>query len=229
MKVKIREISLVLAAALLVLSLTACAELDVIGKGSIASFDQVLDALGDRVTIDERTGGWMLPAPDDSVAFIWVPDYSKSGKHDIMLVYDGQPFLDAGLDVDKLPETYTVIGDKLIMGIKLGNDALTYEGDPTPLASYRHIVDLYPDVISYHAALDHFGVMIHHGTMFEWAKDMSTNDKDIVFVLNPAPLIKAGVDPEAVEGWVYGKVKTHAEGTMTEVEVDRFLKPFDLR
>jgi len=32
------------------------------------------------------------------------------------------------------------------------------------------------------------------------------NDKDIVFVLNPEPLIAAGVDPKAVDGWVFARV-----------------------
>ncbi len=37
-----------------------------------------------------------------------------------------------------------------------------------------------------------------NGNMFEWAKDMQKNDKDIVFVLNPQPFIDAGVDPAKV-------------------------------
>jgi hypothetical protein len=62
--------------------------------------------------------------------------------------------------------------------------------------------------------------------MFEWASDMSTNDKDIVFVLNPEPLIAAGVDPNAVEGWTYSAVSVDVDGKPTEVY--KFLKAFDL-
>ncbi len=50
--------------------------------------------------------------------------------------------------------------------------------------------------ISYHMALDHYGVALGGGNMFEWAKDLGANDKDIVFVLDPEPLIAAGVDPQ---------------------------------
>jgi F420-0:gamma-glutamyl ligase len=63
--------------------------------------------------------------------------------------------------------------------------------------------------------------------MFEWAKDMTTNDKDIVFVLNPEVFINAGVDASNVEGWVFAKVETMDESGK-KIEVDKFLKPFDL-
>jgi poly-D-alanine transfer protein DltD len=64
--------------------------------------------------------------------------------------------------------------------------------------------------------------------MFEMAKDMSKNDKDIVFVLNPQAFIDAGVDPAKVEGWIFAKIKVEdAKGKM--VEVDKLLKPFNLQ
>lgn len=213
--------------AMLLLAAASCSKLDVVGKESTKSFEAVLNTVGDKVTTDDMTGGWMLPAPDDSAAFIWAPDYSTSGLHDVMLVYDMQPFIDAGLSVEKLPESFTIIEDKIMVGTKLGSDVLKYSGNPTPLASYEHIVNLYRDIIGYHTALDHFGVTVADGTMFEWAKDMSKNDKDIVFVLNPEPLIEAGVNPDAVEGWVYAKVPVEMNGKATEVY--KFLKPFDLQ
>lgn len=66
-----------------------------------------------------------------------------------------------------------------------------------------------------------------NGNKFEWAKDMSVNDKDIVFVLDPKILIDAGVIPENVNGWVYATVKMKDSKGRT-VEVKKFLKPFNL-
>jgi hypothetical protein len=63
--------------------------------------------------------------------------------------------------------------------------------------------------------------------MFEWAKDLSTNDKDIVFVLDPGPFIAAGVDPGRIEGWVFAKVPV-MDASGKPVEVDKILKPYDL-
>lgn len=201
-------------------------DLDVVGKESVTSFGKVLSAAVDQVTADDMNGGWSLSAPDGSARFIWSSDYSKSPLHDVMLEVDAQPFIDAGLDAGKLPESFTVYDGKLMTGSKLGQNSLTYQGEATPLASYEHIVGQYRSVIGYHAALDHYNVSLGGGNLFEWAKDIASNDKDIVFVLDPAPFIAAGVDPGNVAGWVFAKVTVDVGGKMTEV--DKLLKPFDL-
>jgi hypothetical protein len=240
---KIKLLTAVVATLALAVTFAACSSLDVVGKSSITSFDEVLKTIPNKVAADDSNVGWALSAPDDSVRFIWSEDYSRAPLHDVMLEFDAQPFLDAGLDPDKLPDNYAFyegaamggMGTQMLMvGRKLGSDALTYAGDPTALAAYEQIVARYRDSINYHTALDHFGVKLGDGNMFEWAKDMKTNgydkstqDKDIVFVLNPEPLIAAGVDPQKVEGWVYAQVPIEENGKTTDVW--KFLKPFDLR
>ena len=232
----------VAAVLTLAVTLTACSSLDIVGKSSITSFEQVLEALPEKVKTDELNVGWSLSAPDDSVRFIWSEDYSKAPLHDVMLEFDAQPFLDAGLDPEKLPENYASyegdamgeMGSKMLMvGKKLGGSE-KISGTSSALAAYELIVNKYRDSLNYHTSLDHYGVMLGDGNMFEWAKDMKTNgyddsnqDKDIVFVLNPEPLIAAGVDPEKVEGWVYTQVPVEENGKT--VQVWKFLKPFDLK
>ncbi|MDR1616642.1 MAG: hypothetical protein LBR98_06485 [Syntrophomonadaceae bacterium] len=239
MKKKLISVLLICAAAIVAFSFSACSglkSLDVVGKESITSFSALLDAVGDKVTPDDTNGGWSLSAPDDTARFIWSKDYGKSPLHDVMLELDAQPFIGAGLDTSKLPDnivfyegdTMGGMGSKMLMvGTKLGNDELKYSGNPTPLASYEQIVSKYRDVISYHAALDHYGVNLGDGNLFEWAKDMSKNDKDIVFVLNPQAFIDAGVNVNAVEGWAFAKVPVDVDGK--PAEVDKLLKPFDLK
>ncbi len=225
-KVK-KAILTICAGAMAVLALVGCSQLDVVGRASITSFDAVLKAIPDKVQADEMNVGWSLSAPDDAVRFIWSEDYSRSPIHDAMLEFDAQPFIEAGLDPSKLPENIQYYEDKLMVGTKFGSDELKYFGKATPLKAYEQIVNLYRDSIGYHTALDHYGVKLGNGNMFEWAKDMSTNDKDIVFVLNPEPFIAAGVDPNAVTGWVFAKVPVEENGET--VEMDKFLKPFDLQ
>ncbi len=234
------------AGVTIAVSLTACSganPLDVVGRQSVTSFGEVMDTIPDSVKADEANVGWALTAPDDSVRFIWSEDTSKAPQHDVMLELSAQPFLDAGLDPEKLPDNYSFYeGDtlngtteKLLMvGKKLGSDKPAYKGEVTSLAAYEQIVNHYRDAINYHASLDHYGVMLGDGNMFEWAKDMKTNgndnsvqDKDIVFVLNPEPLIAAGVAPEEVEGWAYAQVSVEMDGKMQEVW--KLLKPFDLK
>lgn len=215
-------------------ALTGCGQLDVIGKGSVKSFEAILTAMDDKVISDDKNGGWSLNAPDDTIRFIWSKDYSKSPLYDVMLEIEANSFLNAGLDTSKLPDTIMYAEDKIVIGTKLGNDALTYNKEATPLASYEQIVNNYRRSVGYHTSLDHYNVDLGNGNMFEWAKDLSINtndkskqDKDIVFVLDPAPFIAAGVDPEKIEGWTFAKVTVDLKGKPTEV--DKLLKPFDLR
>lgn len=236
MNIRMKQFMAFAAGFVLLGSLAACSglkSLDVVGQESITSFDKVITTIPDQVKEDDRNAGWSLEAPDQSVRFIWSEDYSKSALHDVMLELDATPFLDAGLDPTKLPDNYAFYEDMLMVGQKLGNDPFNYQGDPTPLASYEQIVNHYRDVINYHTSLDHYGVKLGDGNMFEWAKDLNTNgynnenqDKDIVFVLNPQPLIAAGVDPDKVEGWVYAQVPIEENGKTTQVW--KFLKPFNL-
>jgi hypothetical protein len=233
----------VVAAILVAIFKNAGGNLDVVGKESVNSFNTILQTIPDKVAADEMNAGWSLTSPDESVRFIWSEDYSKSPLHDVMLELDAKPFLDAGLDPNKLPENYVfyegdmmgnMSSEMLMVGSKLGNDTLTYNGAPTPLVAYEQIVNKYRNTINYHTSLDHYGVKLGDGNMFEWAKDLSTNsatnenqDKDIVFVLNPEPLVAAGVDPEKVEGWVYAQVPVEENGQTTNVW--KLLKHFNLK
>lgn len=227
----IKKITFLGIITVFLLSVTACSKLvdtlDVVGKGSITSFEDILNTIPDQVKVDENNNGWSLTAPDGSVQFVWSKDWSESPLYDAMLVIDAQPFIDAGLDVKKLPDTITYSDNLLVVGTKFGDSKLSYSDEATPLTSYEKIVDLKRDIIGYHMEMGHYGVNLGKGNMFEWAKDMGSNDKDIVFALNPEPFINAGVDPNAIDGWVFTKVKAHVDGKQTKV--DKLLKPFDLK
>jgi hypothetical protein len=213
---------------LITLGITACGNLDVVGKDSVRAFQAVLQTIPGSVENDEASGGWAIFAPDRSAKFVWSKNYRASPLHDVMIVFDAAPFTGAGLDITRLPGTITVAGDKIIVGTKLGDEELRYTGVPSPAASYEQIVNLKRGSIGYHGAMDHYGVNLGGGNMFEWAKDMDANDKDMVFVLNPEPFINAGAAPNKVAGWVFAKVPVDDE-TGRPVQVDKLLKPFDLR
>lgn len=225
MKQIIKKSVLKITSLAVIITLTACGKLDVIGDTSIKSFDKILKIIPDKITEDQDKAGYSLEAPDGSARFIWSNDYSKT-QYDVLLELDATPFINAGLDTNKLPDGMFV-NEKIILGTDLGSDQLTYKNEVTPLESYKQIVSLYRNHITYHEALDHYGVDLTNGNVFEWAKDMTKNDKDIVFVLNPQVFIDAGVDPNKVEGWVFAKVEVMGKGNeMTEV--DKLLKPFEL-
>ena len=200
-------------------------QLDVVADKSISSFESVINEL--PIEADSEDSSWILTAPDNSAKFLWSKDFSSTTDYDVKLEFDSQPFINAGLDISKLPEG-AIYGDKIILGTDLSDEKSTYNGEATPLDSYKKIVEKSRDNIGYHAALDHYGIDLENGNMFEWAKDISANDKDIVFVLNPQMFIDAGVNPQEVEGWVFAKVET-MDKDGKKIEVDKFLKPFDLK
>ncbi|GHT01310.1 hypothetical protein AGMMS50276_29050 [Synergistales bacterium] len=213
---------------------------DVVGSGAVTSFAAMLDALESKPVEDEMNGLWILIAPDGDAAFWFrkeVKDASSHMGHDmdgkqmqaLQIWFDAEPFVKAGLDLNKLPsemKSMLEVG-KIMFGRGLSGTP-SYEGEVTPAASFEQIVKLDRDLIGYHTALDHYGVTIAPGTLFEWAKDMDKNDKDIVFVLDPQIFIDAGVDPTKVEGWVFDKVPVEDERGRA-IEADKFLKPFNLK
>ncbi|MDR1741712.1 MAG: hypothetical protein LBR38_07735 [Synergistaceae bacterium] len=204
---------------------------DIIGRTAVVSFAEMLSALPSPPVADNEAGGWFLTAPDGSTKFFWRRDAEGKRDFDTFIVFDAAPFEMAGLDPNALPsymKYFTLDGvQKIVIGRKLSSEFPPYEGNVTPVTSFERIPLYDRQLIDYHSALDHYGVSLADGTVFEWAKDMTTNDKDLVFALNPAPFIKAGVDPLNVKGWVFAKVPgTDARGR--KVENDKLLKAFDL-
>jgi len=205
----------------------SCGKLDVVGNDSIRSFNELLQNTTQLLSEDTMNGGWSLSAPDNTARFIWSRNFAESPLHDVMLEFDASPFIATGLDPSRLPDHFAFYENMLMVGTKLGNEELKYSGEITPLASYEQIVKLKRSAIGYHGAADHYGVNMGNGNLFEWAKNLSTNDKDLVFVLEPEPFIKAGVNPNSIEGWLYAQVTVDDENGKP-IQVYKFLKPFNL-
>lgn len=200
----------------IILITTACTQLDVVGNGSVKAFETVLDTIPGNITENENK--WSLEAPNKTAEFIWSDNYAA-------LETDIQPFIEAGLDVSKLPENM-VQDDKLIIAVDL-SDSPAESSEDTGLDAYKNLLANERDILGFHSALGHYGIDLQNGA-FEWAQDMDENDKDIVFVISPGILTDAGVNPEEVEGWVYGAVpKMNDKGKTTDVY--KFLKPFNIK
>jgi hypothetical protein len=222
-----RTIPLLLLAAAAVL-LAGCAALDVVGRTAISTFQALLEAEPGSVTRSGTPDRWVFTSPGGE-RFEWSLDFSSAGP-DFLLSFDAAPFLAAGLETAELPAdryAFDAASGTLALSFEAGGKELRHRGTATPLETFRAIVGAYRPMIGYHAALDHYGIALGGGNMFEWAKDLSTNDKDIVFVLDPGPFIAAGVDPGRIEGWVFAKVPV-MDASGKPVEVDKILKPYDL-
>lgn len=221
---------LVLAAVamLSVFSLTACKAADVVGKVAGTSFGEVVDKMASSVAYDDANKSWALKSPSGE-RFLWSKDFSATDP-DLMLEFDAQPFLDAGLDADKLPSDmylYDKANNKLMVHAEYGQDKFRYSGEATAQDSFKKIIETYREKIGYHETLDHYNIAFGGGNMFEWAKNMSTNDKDIVFVLDPKAFADAGADVSKIEGWTFAQVEVKDAQGKPEL-VDKLLKPFDI-
>lgn len=242
------RIAAVLSAAAIfaVLVLASCTETDVVAKVAVSSFDAAVQKLGDKVSYSADDKSWLITSPAGDKLLIAL-DFSRPNADgespDFEMDLDAGPFLAAGLDVSKLP-MMDGIGYKLEMGrfmlhFDWGKDALkpATDGSAAPteatapaagvVSTFKQIIASYRDRIGYHEKLDHYGFALGDGNMVEWAKDLTTNDKDLVFVLNPEPLIKAGLDPNKVQGWVFAKVEVK-DANGKYVAVDKLLLPFNL-
>lgn len=223
------------------LALSGCAGTDVVGKVAKTSFKAVLDASKDKVSFSKEDESWGLTSPaGDEVLFStnFARNAPSTGgmadmdKPDVEFTFDAAPFIAAGLDVAKLPAVdgikYEIEDGRFMLHFELGNDAFPADVAKSFEATFAEIVRTQRARIGYHEKLDHYGISLGDGNMFEWAKDMSKNDKDIVWVLNPAPFIAAGVDPAKIEGWVFAKVETKDAKGKT-IFVDKLLKPFNVK
>jgi hypothetical protein len=228
------------AAAALSLGFTGCGATDVVGKVANTSFAAVAQASGDRLAWSEEDQAWDLSSPaGDEVLFS--SDFSRNAaaggmadmdKPDVEFSFDAAPFIAAGLDLAKLPPVegikYEIEDGRFMLHFELGSEAFPSDAKKSLGATFAEIVKTQRSRIGYHEKLDHYGIKLGNGNMFEWAKDLSKNDKDIVWVLNPEPFIAAGVDPAKIEGWAFAKVETKDDAGKT-IFVDKLLKPFDLK
>jgi hypothetical protein len=208
-------LALVLAAAVL----SGCAGTDVVLKYAPGSLDAVTKADPALLGGGGTDASFTLTA--DGITRLRVSqDFRTSGQEDILLETPVQPFLDAGLDPSALGAGYEVRGVTLVLVGDYGDGTGT-------TASFREA--LFQAVaadrtnLTYHQALDHYGVQLPRGK-FEWAKDLSKNDKDVVFVLAAQPLADAGVDVENVAGWAFMTVQ-EPDGS----DVDILAKPYEVK
>lgn len=224
MKIRLVLLSLALAA---LLTLAGCSGLDVVGRTAVTTFSRLMDAQQASVAFDGAVGRWVLTSPGGE-RFEWSADFSAPGP-DFQLSLDAAPYLAAGLDPARLPAgryRFDAARGTLTLLFEVGSERFEGSGSD-PLAAFRRIVDTHRPLIGYHAPLDHYGIALGDGNMFEWAKDLGKNDKDLVFVLDPEPLIRAGADPAKLQSWAFAKVPVKDEAGR-DVQVDKFLKPYDL-
>lgn len=201
-------------------ALAGCAATDVVLKYSPGSLDAITEAYPELVTDNTTTDHYFYVTVDNETTLKVSHDYSLTGDEDIVIQTPLQPFVAAGLDVTKLGEGYRA--DDTTFYVTGGYGEGTGMKDTLTESVYESVT-FDRSMLTYHQALDHYGVKLPGGK-FEWAKDYKTNDKDIVFVIAAKPLADIGVDVQNIEGWVF---KTMQDENGNDIDV--LLKPYDLQ
>lgn len=239
MKSKHRSVGLVAAALSFALAISACAGTDVVARVAKTSFEAVVEASGADASWDAGSGAWSLASAGGDLVLV-AADFARNNaegapadldRPDVALSLDAAPFLAAGLDPARLSGgsgfDYSVEAGRLVLRFELGDAKFPAGASASFTTAFAELLGARRDVLGYHAALDHYGLDLGGGNMFEWAKDATKNDKDLVWVLDPAALVAAGLDPAAVAGWVFAEVEVmDADGRKRLVE--KLLRPYDL-
>lgn len=206
------------ALALTLLLLSGCAGLDVILRDAPKSLDAMIAVNPALVSAPTMDSPYFALSVDGATKLLVSKDYSLSTE-DVLFETPLKPFVDAGLDVSKLPANYRADAENLYLTVDFGSD----KGEKSSLTDALMASAKFDrSILGYHAALDHYGVTLPGGK-FEWAKDYATNDKDIVFVLAAKPLADLGVDVQNIDGWVFMTMQDDAGK-----DFDVLLKPYSL-
>jgi hypothetical protein len=210
--------SLLMASFSLVI-LAGCAATDVVAKFSPDSFSDIINAYPEIVVDNTLTDHYYYLSVDKETTLKISHDYERTGTEDIMVVTPLKAFTDAGLDVTKLSAGYRADDTQFYITVDYGKG--TGEKSNVTDALFDSVTSD-RSALTYHQLLDHYGIKVTGGK-FEFAKDYTNNDKDIVFVLQAKPLEAMGVDVHNVDGWIF-KTMQDTDGS----DVDVLLKPYDL-
>ncbi|HML67384.1 MAG TPA: hypothetical protein PKA81_03235 [Clostridia bacterium] len=212
-------LSIALALALVAIVLTGCASADVILKYSPSSLDKIVEKFPTLVTDSTETDHYFYLSVDGETTLKVSHEFDMTGAEDVVIQTPLQPFVDAGLDPATLGAGYRTDDTSLFLVADFGAGSGEMK---TITTSLFESAKADRSVLTYHADLDHYGIALPAGK-FEWAKDDTTNDKDIVFVIAAKPLADLGVDVQNIEGWIFKTMKDDAGK-----DFDVLLKPYSL-
>jgi len=223
--------ALVVAAALAVGGLTLTVHLSharfmrrSLDSDAVQAFSVVLEAMPFEEYEPVR---WRLAAPDGGAWFAY-------DNFNITMVADAASFIAAGLNVAKLENAVE-------HNLNPGNVSISFD---TPGFNMMNAWEQDTDIKQFAWALgslkeylvtleDRYyidlgdSLNMRGGALFAWAKDLTAGESDIVFAINPEPLIAVGVDPAKVEGWDYIQIPVSQDGE--EILAYQFVKVFGIK
>jgi hypothetical protein len=201
--------------------LASCSALDLVARSAESSFAAMAAAA--NTERNKADGSWTITSQGGERFRIYPGTTPR-----VAMIFDATQFLIASLDFARLAKEYSFDFNArtLTLTSELGTNPISTEPGSIEDA-FKSIVANYRSRIGYHDELDHFRIEMG-GNAFEWAKDMKKNEADIVFVLDAAPLVSAGLDPYRPEGWKLMTV-TVKNANGANVKAERLIRAFNLK
>ena len=179
--------------------------------GALAAFNAIVKANQDRKGYHDAMKHWGLSLPGGA-KFEWTRDTSAN-ELDFAMVIPAEPFIRAGLDVNRLEGTGYVfqaakieagesLPDLLLHPYNVSGKKENAQGSEDAL---RRILKQRNTMVHYQEDTGRYRLFLYDqgGAPFEaqWAEEPGA---DIAFVIPADPLIAAGLDPERLgDGWIF--------------------------
>lgn len=180
-------------------------------EDGVKAFQTLLEKYPKQVGYHEELSHWGF-APEEGYKFEWSSNASAN-KADFALVLPAEALVSAGLKVDQLDPSIFLFepggtdsmgmaqADRLIFPYELSEKATESKSSGEAFSS---LMALDPELIMYHPEGQHYILNLGDGNEVIWTEDLSLNEKDMLLVLNAAPLVSAGLDlTKLTGGWEF--------------------------
>lgn len=236
---KIKKIILTTLAVVLAVAASGCQRSktgDVNSDNALKSFSAILKEYPSQKGYHEALNHWGFKLPTGE-KFEWSSDMSAN-KADFAVVMLADPFIEAGLDIEKLDKNewlYEPAGkddmgenlpNRLIKPYNVSDNKVNTDGSEDSL---KKLLKEDNSLIKYHEDQKHYRLLLGDGNEVQWTQELGLNDADMIFVIKAQPLIDAGLDVEKLEGsgWTFREASNDETG-MGE-NPDQLVKIFDIK
>ncbi|KPU45496.1 hypothetical protein OXPF_07290 [Oxobacter pfennigii] len=203
-----RRILILALALILAVSAAACnkQQLSEKAEGGLKAFVTTIKTFPDKIGFHKELEHWGFELPTGE-KFEWSRDMSAN-KVDLAMVMLADPFISAGLDVEKLNADEWVF---MPAGNEDGMDTPNLLVKPHNVKDEGRSSNGYEDamrkllladenLLTYHGEMKHYRLKFSEGFEVRWTEELSLNDEDFIFILKAEPLINAGLDITKLEG-----------------------------
>ncbi len=176
-----------------------------VSDDALAAMNAIVEQNKDRKGYHDELKHWGLSLTDGD-KFEWTKDTSAN-EIDYAMVLSADPFIAAGLDVEKLENSGYVFemstmnkdmppANLLIHPFNVSDKRETAQGSEDAL---RRVLKQNPDLVSYDPQTQYYTLALGDGFAVEWTAQVGQSEDQIVFHIAAAPLVDAGLDLAELE------------------------------